>query len=230
MKHVKTKTFLMTALLALLFAMPAHGVNYSPAFQRLTEFNRAKPLQNPHYEHLGDVLDRRVLDNKNKVVGEVRDILVTQNGSIDSIRVDFDRLRLGSPVFLNYNSMRIQPSADAYSVGFRDSEIAEIYPSLLADMATAAGSDEDVFDVRALKGAQVHDNTGRILGKVDEILFNEKGSRVEALYVSMSYGKLNGESLAIPFNMGRLENTVNGKRVVLDKEQADAMIDFASTR
>lgn len=55
---------------------------YNPKTQQITSLNRIDPLQNPQYESASDILKRRMLDRKNKVVGSIRDIVINENGNI----------------------------------------------------------------------------------------------------------------------------------------------------
>ena len=63
-------------------------------FQSLNVLNSSKPLQNPRYTKSEDVMKNRLLDNSNRVVGEVKDVLLNGKGGVESLYVEFDRLHL----------------------------------------------------------------------------------------------------------------------------------------
>lgn len=203
------------------------GREYRAYLEELTAINRIPALQRPEFEKAHDILRRAVEDRGNKVVGEIQDIVVSRNGSISSLFVEFDRLRLRTPVFLNYRQLRIQPVSSGYRMQIADDQIEDLYPELLAAIETASGNTDGEFSVNSLLGASVESTDGRILGKVDNILFRSLGSRADTLYISMTYNTLRGRGIAIPFETARYKKSGRFATVLVDEDQADAMIDYA---
>ncbi|MGH1398274.1 MAG: PRC-barrel domain-containing protein [Alphaproteobacteria bacterium] len=190
---------IILTLLLITLCAPATAQDISRELQQLSAVNRINPLQNPEFSRSEDIFDRRVLDRKSKVVGEVKDILVHKNGSLESMAVDFDRLRLGATVFLNFRQTSIRPLDDAYELAMDANELREFYPSLLANMATASGTEDDVYSTKRLKGIDVRKASGRKIGEIEDILFSANGARVSALFVEITKGTQRGETIAIPF-------------------------------
>ena len=106
---------LFTRLFIIMFAFcvwgyPVHAQEYNRALEMITQLNQIEPKQNPGFDSADEILTRRILDHKNKVVGEVHDITIKENGSIAAMQVDFNRLRLGPEVFVNYRDANARPS------------------------------------------------------------------------------------------------------------------------
>lgn len=224
-----SRLFLMICAAIFLFPISAGAQSFNPVVESLITLNRVNPVQNPEYDRSRDILNRRILDRKNRVIGEVKDVLLKDSGGISSLNVDLNRLHLGSNIFLNYRSMRVKSESNSYTVGFSGDQIEEFYPQLLADTETAAGG-EDIFSVRRLLGVEVKAHDGRRLGQVEDVLFGARGTRAEALYITMKYGMLRGEKIAIPFSMASFDNSGRSRALVISNERADAVIDFATSK
>jgi sporulation protein YlmC with PRC-barrel domain len=202
--------------------------DYASFLQRLSQANRMQPLQNPEYTRGQTVLNWNILDRRNKVVGEVDDVIIGARGGITSISADFNRLRLGQKVYLNYGKMSIRPASNGYVLGYADDQIENLYPSLLADIETASGIDADNFSAVKLIGAPVVSDDKRKLGTVEDILFTGNGTRAAALYVNLTHGTTRGKTTAIPFDLVQYDPGRNDVKVMLTAEQADALIDYLS--
>lgn len=201
---------------------------YSRNLELLSQLNRIDAEQNPEFEDSKDVLGRRVLDSKNKVVGNVKDIIVSKSGSIQSLNVDFNRLRLNSDIFLNYRSLGVKPLSDAYALSFNSDQIEELYPTLLADINTASGANDETFNVRSVIRSNIKTIDGRTIGVVDDVLFDSEGARAMALMVKLNIGTLRGTKIALPFNSIAFNNAGAGrKHVILNPEMAQALVDYA---
>lgn len=212
-------------------ALPALAApEFSSNLLTVREYNTIQPLQNPDYERGEKILSRRVIDSKNKVVGKVDDVILAGNGSIESLKVDFDRLRLSTPVYINYRTLRINSVTRGYQLSFNDAEIAEIYPGLLADIATAAGGEGEDLSLSKLAGTQVAAADGRKIGKIGDVLFASSGNRADALYVDMSFGALRDKGVAIPFRSGTYSDDGLKTTLVIPDDLAEAMISFASQK
>lgn len=204
----------------------AQDVSYSRAMQSLSALNRIPALQNPSYQTEREVLAARVLDNTNRVIGEVEDIIVSDNGSIQSLRVDFDRLRLSGQVFLNYRDMDVKPVSNGFALGFESAQIADMYPRLLSNIETAAGNQGDAVSIRKLNGANLRTANGRKIGEVRNVLFGARGSQAKALFVAMMMGGVGPKQVAIPFNSGAIKTEGQNIDIVVTENQANALRDF----
>ncbi len=201
-------------------------MEYNRYIQTLTELNRVNLTRTADYNTLEEIFKGKMVDNRNRIVGEIRDVLISRNGTINSIYTEFNRLHLQQKVFLNYRDLRISPSKSGYVIGFDANKIEEMYPALLAQIEPASGKDDGLFSIRALKGAPVKTKSGKTIGKVQTVLFAALGSRAEALQVILETGIKRGHSAAIPFNSVTLESSGGRKQVILGDAQAEAFMDF----
>lgn len=225
------RSFLMIFLaISMLCAPVMVGAASAQSNSRLSDslsfLNRTKPLQNPRFDRAKDVLDKRVVDNSNRVVGDVNDILLSNNGNISSINADLNRLRIRGDIYLNYTQMRMRTISNAYSLNIQDDQLEDLLPTLLNNIESAAGN-EDTFSLKKFDGARVVAEDGRRLGKVTDVLFANMTSRAQALYVDLNYKSIRGETIAIPYNIARFEPKARVFDVVLSNADADAIIEYA---
>lgn len=222
--------FIITLLIAFTMLVPSvQAQDYGRMFEDVSELNIGDPLRNSRFDRLEKILKRKVQDKKHKVVGEVKNLLVDDRGAIEAIEIDFNRLRLSTSVSLDYQTSGISGVSNAYVLElYDDKQIEDLFPTFLANMQTAAG-DEDIMSVERIIGATVKSDNGRVLGKVNDILFDNSGDRARALYVDMKEGKYRGTNIAIPFD--NVEYDLNNKRkeIILSQQQAQAVLDYVES-
>ena len=209
-----------------LYSLPLKAQGLNPYFETLAEYNRIKPMQNPQWERSRDTLKSDILDRKNKTLGEVHDIVVTPNGTIQFLDAELDRIQLGE-VALNYRKLNIGASERSYKLGYDDDQIKEVFADLLADIETAAGDDSDMISIDKLVGSDVHSDDGRRIGKIEEVMFTNSGDRAEALIVRVNYKTVRGESVAIPFSSADYKGDGSRYDVMLADDQTDTLLEFA---
>lgn len=199
--------------------------------QAILDMNRIKPMQNPNWERSASVMKSRIQDRKNKVMGDLEDITIDTSGNIKSLRVDLDRLQLGTDIVLNYDDMNIRSGGRAYILGFEEEQLQEFYPQILASIETASGENSDRISVRNIINSDVMAADGRRIGKVEDVMFDELGSVVEALVIRVRYRMVGGESVAIPFSMAEYKpDRGNRYNVTLSNADADSVLSIAESR
>jgi sporulation protein YlmC with PRC-barrel domain len=228
-KEISMRLVMLAFVITCIFALPATAASYSQKTEQIIAVNRMAPLQNPKYDRSEEILGRRMLDRKNKVVGDIEDVVLNEYGGIAFLDVKFDRIRLPRAVFVNYTGFDIQPVTNGYAMTFEASEIEGAYPQMLADIATAAG-DEDTYSLKKLRGVSVKTSSGRIIGQVDDILFGGNGERAEAFYIGLTVGTLRGRSVAVPFGEVNLAKVASAREVTISDETADTLIDIAKDK
>lgn len=226
-------TILKTAILlisGLVMAVPAHAqdITYLRYLENLNEINSYRPEQSAKHERSEEILNDRILDSTNRVVGEVKDVLLTRSGSIETLNADFNRLKLGTDeLFVDYGDLSMRPVSNGYKMSYSDDQIEDLVPALLANMATAAGGDQDSYSLKKLIGAKVKAKDGRTLGNVEDVLFDNLGGRAELLFIEMKYRSARGESLAIPFSLAKYSASGKTIAITVPDQMADAMITHA---
>lgn len=221
--------FAFACLMLALLAMPQIGFAQQTArsLERLSELNRINPLQNPEYVRSDDVLTRKIIDRKNKVIGEVKDITLRNNGTIDTIATNFDRLRLGDTVYLDFRQMSIRPVTNAYSLAMASEEVVDFYPQLLANIATASGEEDGAFSSKKIIGSNIYAQDGRNIGHVHQIMFGSNGTLASALLVEVNIGTTRGDYVAVPFRMTELSSKSGKLQGTVTNDLADAIIEVA---
>ena len=220
------RLIILAIVVAFIGMSPAHAqsTRYIQALERINKINSYRPDQSPRHERSREVISDRVLDNQNRVVGEVRDIVLNRNGSIAMLYVEFDRLRLSTDkLMVSYPELGIRPVSNGYKMNYTDDQIADLVPELLANVETASGDDADTYSLKKLLGRKIYAEDGRTLGKIEDVLFDSLGGRAELLYINLSYKALRGDNMALPFGMA----SYKGKRITVNNDVADAMINFA---
>ena len=220
--------YILTALLflaACLAVLPVYAAEKTQSGV-VADLNRIDPLQNPRYDEGNDLLKRHILDRKNKVVGEVEDVVVNKNGNIAYLNVQFDRLQRSQPVFVNYFEYNVKPVTNGYALAFDSREVDEFYPALLAGIEAAAGDDE-AFSLRKLQGLDVVTASGRRIGTVGDVLFAYNGQRAEALYIRLDVDTLRGKGVAVPFSDASYVEAAASRQISIPDNLADAAIAFA---
>lgn len=224
---MKTLKFITLSVLAVMAWSPAaYSAGLDPYFDTLNTLNRIKPAQNPQWEGSNKTLKSSILNRKNKVIGNLNDIVLTPAGAIASLSVDLDRLHLGKTA-LNYRDLQITAASRAYIMDYDDKQIEDFYPELLANIETASGDTSDSISVDLLLRSDVVADDGRRIGKVEDVLFTKRGDRAEALLVRVNYKTVGGESVAIPFGSANYVSKGTRFEVKLEDEQADTILEFA---
>ena len=225
-------TAVCVALMTVSTVMPAlaQSIETTRFLQILNSVNTPRPDQSGDYERTRDVISGKVTDTRNKVVGDVKDVILNENGSVKALYVDFNRLRMGNTaIYVDFRDFRTQPTSGGYKIGYTQDQLEEIFPSLLANMESAAGG-ENTHSARKLVGKDVRNESGRKIGKVNDVLFNSNGGRAELLYIAMIAGALRGKNVAIPFNRADYKATNRGVKITVSDDQAKAMVEYAESK
>ncbi len=220
---------ILLILLSFFMVLPAaNAQNYGETYQQIQDLNIGNPANGQRFDRVDQVLKRKVQDRKSNVVGTLHDILLSPNGYVDSIQVEFDRLQKREKIDMNYSDAAIKAVPSAYILTlYSKEEVEELYPTLLANIQTAAGA-EDIYSAKNIIGAVVRTDTGRVMGKVENVLFDNQGDRARALYVKMSGS--NRSEIAMPFSIAKFDFANGRKDILISEEQAKALTDYARTR
>lgn len=227
------KLFMTGAIIALgIFPFSAFAAMDTVKFQEsLNALNRLKPLQNPQYQKSSAILHGNVIDQQNKVIGQIDDVLVlSDGGAVMSLQVTFDRLQLREPVFLDFQKMKIGAASNGYQLSLRGEEVASIYPELLSNIETAAGTDNEIVSVNGLIGKSVSGANGQAIGEIQDVLFRKKGEQVDSVYVNVNSGIIRNVGVAIPISALNFSEYHERMSVKMAQDQADLLVEFANQR
>lgn len=210
-------------------ALPVKAQNYqayNTVFEKLRELNQTKPLQNPSFEPAEDILKRKITDRKNKVIGEINDVTVNLSGRVQAFDANLKRIQLSDSVPLDYDDFGVRPQSSSYTIRFDDDTLQTQFPTLLATIQPAAGNELQGISTEKLMDAKIKIRDGKTIGTVKTILFDDRGEKAEAFYVAVRYGFVGRQDLAIPFNIGVIQNVGTSKEIVISQDAADALTDY----
>lgn len=122
--------------------------------------------------------------------------------------------------------MQIEPAGNGYKMGFSREQIKELFPILLANINTAAGTEGDIVSMKTLQGASVKSEDGRSLGKVKDVLFSSLGGKAEFLHLNIRHRNIRDEAISIPFDAARYIERGNTVQVIVNDDVADAIIAY----
>ncbi len=226
--YKKTPILLVLALGVIAFMTQQSFGQAASAYQlQLGEMNQMKPLQNPLWQRSVDMMKFRILDRKNKVAGTLKDIIISDRGALSSLKVDLDRMQLNEEIFLGSEDLKFMSGDRAFVLQYDEAEMKDLYPIILNNLDTAAGSMSDSISLDSLLRADVRAQDGRNLGKVEEVLFSRNGGDASALLIRVRYRTIAGENVAIPFSSVSYEPDGKTFHVIIPNNQADDIIEFA---
>ena len=223
--------FLRLTLILLAFSLPAYAQDIEEEERLLTsitfldylrEHNRIKPMQNPKYEHGTDILDRRIMDQTKKAIGQVKDVVVSTDGKIRYLKIDFDKISLRKEVYLDYHQMNVGANNNGYTLSFRKEEIKGLYSKFTRQITPHS----DQISLVSIMGKEIRDTNKIRLGTIDEILFDEFGSKVEQIFIKVNYGLIRDAGLAIPFESVEFDYRNGYVYPIIKKEFSDIALDY----
>jgi sporulation protein YlmC with PRC-barrel domain len=225
----KKAPFLLVIAFGLIAIMmqQSYGQATTAFQQTLTEMNRMKPFQNPIWQRSADVMKSRILDRKNKTMGDLKDIILTGDGKMSSLKVELSRMQFETDIFLNAQELKFISNDRAFVMQYDEAEIKDLYPQLLADIETAGGATSDSISLDSLQNADVRAEDGRNLGKVEEVLFARNGGDAAAIMIRVRYKTISGQSVAVPFSSLKYQPDGTTFKVVVPNDQADDILKFA---
>lgn len=216
-------------LMLCILSTPVLSKNKISLQRAIIEMNRIKPLQNPRYQTAEELLDRNILDSTKKVAGYVEDIIIdTNSGEISSIKASFDRLNINQSAYLNFESLDIRSFSKGYGIGYRSEIIEEIFPTLLADIETAGAGDR--VSLSKVVGRKVVTNEGKMIGKVENVMFNAKATKAVGLFVKLSSGSMVDEEILIPFILASFVDRPSGPVAVIHEKVKKHMVHYLQNR
>lgn len=194
---------------------------------RMIEINALPPLQNPQFSKASDFTGRRITDKTNRVIGSTTDLLVGQDGQVETIVATLDQVGIGAQtLFFDTATLPVTAKADSYALPFHRDDIRKNLPDLLAGISTAAGNDGS-FSVVKMAGAAFSGSDGTRIGTIETALFNDSARQIVALAVRNIPGA-NGHVVAVPYDRTfSIESDFGALRVVAPADFAAAVSDYA---
>lgn len=194
---------------------------------RMIEINALPPMQNPQFSKASDFTGRRITDKTNRVIGSTTDLLVGQDGRVETIVATLDQVGIGAQtLYFDTATLPVTAKADSYTLPFHRDDIRRNLPDLLAGIGTAAGKD-DIFSVGKMHGAAFSGADGSRIGTIETALFNDSARQIVALAVRGIPGT-GGKIVAVPYDRTfSMESDFGALRIVAPADYAAAISDYA---
>ncbi len=221
----KTVKLALAAALLLLTGAGAQAADTAqgkdPAFtSAVLELNKTDPAQNPQYKLISRVTDFRLLDQNRRTLGKVTDVTFDQKGQMTSVQADVTATGFPQALSFDVAAYNIVAESDAFSVALTRDQVQESIPSLLSDIATAAGEgDGQPITASSLIGASVKTNKGDTVGRVDNVLIDERRKVAVALLLTL-VGSGGQTTVAIPYEAPKIERHNVRASVEITEDQA----------
>lgn len=217
--------YLLIICALLIAPLQAFAIDAGSAFQDVSKLNRIPPLQNPQYQKAEDMISRTINSEKNRVIGQTRDVIVNADGEVTALYVDLKDRGFKQTTYLNVEDLGIRFLSNGYGLNFERDQIADILPQILASTSTASGDTAEEIGVSHIIGQIVRDEKGRSLGKVNTVLFNKKGRIAEAIAIQISKNTV----IALPFGSIKITPPASSRasaKLTVTQEYATAARSF----
>lgn len=229
---MKMLTRALIALL-LLYTLPAAAQETGDAnfALSLAEYNAVNPKQSDLYMRGSRVLDGRVFDAQNRVLGEVQDVVFDTGGNIVSIQADLSRISRGqSDLPLNYSALQIRAVQGGYLLAqaTATNKLEDVMAQILSSSSPASGNAvQGLLGTADLIGSPVASDRNVRIGVVEDVVFQSGGAQVYALLLRINYKSVSGKSVAIPVKSAQYARNGVRYNVMLSEAQAQTLLDFA---
>lgn len=226
----KTMKLALAATLILLGASPVRAaetpqVSDAAFTSAVLELNKTRPGQNPQYKMLSRMTDFRLLDKNRRTLGKVTDVTFNENGSMASVQADVTATGFSQSLSFDVEAYNVTAESDAFSVAMSRDQVQSSLPALLDQIATAAGDSQPVT-ARSLIGASVKTDKGATVGRVSNVLIDERRKVAVALLLTLVGGS--GQStVAIPYEAPKIERHNVRADIQLTESQAKIASTYA---
>ena len=228
----KPSKLALLAALVLLGGTPAGAADApqtnDPAFtSAVLELNKVNPAQNPQYRLVSRVTDFRLLDQNRRTLGKVTDVTFDQNGQMIAVEADVTATGFQQTLSFDVAAYNVTPESDAFTVALTRDQVQDSLPSLLGGIETAAGEgDGEPITAKSLIGASVKTTKGDTVGRVNNVLIDERRKVAVALLLTLASGS--GQStVAIPYQAPKIERHNVRASVEITEDQAKIATAYA---
>ena len=205
---------------ALFVAQPVSAQSNDPALlSSIDRLNATPAVRNPDFKDNDYIFSTRVLDNNRQLVGYVRDTLMYTSGELAYIDGEITRSSDGRP-------RRLYAANDITFLGSVSSWEVPL------DNYKENVNRNNLFEMKAMVGAEVKDIGGGWVGKVKYVLLDKEARVIEALVLNEVPGAGRYDDVAIPFMTEYVTIMKRYDRVEfrLDRAMAQSDRDFARER
>lgn len=195
---------------------------------QIIDLNKIKPYQNTRFIKGSALLDKKLLDGNNQSMGTVSEAIISIDSTIENISVDLDSAGFRQEVTLPLEEYQISLKDGVIQTPVTDKQMTASLDRLMAQTAPAAG-DQDETPVRLSKvmKADIVRKDGTRIGKVENVMIDDKRKAVAALVVALLGGGNRGTYIAIPYDQKSVKAKSGGGAIEVSDEQAQVIATFA---
>ncbi len=228
--NIKFIIALILAMMTTTMPVSAQGLGYIGHMEKLGRVNASKPEENARYLRGRILLTQHISDKRSTVIGKVNDVILDKNGRSSVLDIEMSSPVMGlDHLLVGEGDMVIKPTGNGYTLGLGKERIMEMLPILIANMDTAAGTQNIAPSVKSLQGAVVKNIDGWKIGVVKDVIFDALGGQAEYLLVEAKTGLLwgYGKGVSIPFSAASYQLEGKNLEVVIDNDLGRAMVDYS---
>ncbi len=191
------------------------------------DLNKTNPVQNPQYKVISRLTDFRLLDKNRRALGKITDVTFDATGKMTSVQADVTATGFSQSLSFDVTAYNVTVDSDSFNVALTRDQVQESIPALLSDIATAAGEgDGQPITARSLIGAPVKTAKGDMVGRVNNVLIDERRKVAVALLLTLVGGS--GQStVAIPYAAPKIERHNVRASVEITEDQAKIASTYA---
>lgn len=204
----------------LLINLPAQAQDFTG---QLTLLNQSPPERNPDFKRAQDIFDMHIVNDNRQLIGDVADLTVNQNGEVVFLTglinwESGDEYTIIKP----YEEVIFHEPVSAFQIPFSGDK----------ETVTRLEADENTVSIKRLLDKELRSVTGRNMGVIRTILFNDDVTAVRALVLENVPRAGRYERIAIPFDSAYLEigRRYGEKVLYLKRIEAGELIDYARER
>lgn len=193
---------------------------------RFLELNKIDPMKNTKLTAASALLRNRVLDTNMHNLGRIEDITVSaQDGSLQDIITEITAGDFRETLPLNVSLYNINLGSGAFTTSVNIEQLQNNQAELMANLETAAGDEAPNPTLKNIMKADVKDSAGKRIGKVENVLINDRQKMVAALVIAMMGG---GSSyVAVPYDAKNIKQNGGKTTIELTQDQAKIVADYA---
>jgi sporulation protein YlmC with PRC-barrel domain len=195
--------------------------------------NQTPVRRNPRLMTDEKLFDFRIIDSNSQLVGNLSDLIVSPSGKIERIG-SLIKTMVKEPrvIYKKYTPEQYREDISAFEVPIVISE----QPSEREENSTAAAlaslepsSGGSSYSIKDMVGKDLTTPDGRFMGKIKNIVFNDKVTRIEALLLEDIPSARRNKEIAMPYIEGDITfiERFGNLEINLSYERADDLKEYA---
>ena len=191
--------------------------------EKLAEFNSTKAFLTESRK----LFSGQVSDNEDRVIGEIKDIIIGEGGEVMGIIAVLGRLSLGD-VYMNTQDMKLEGSEKGYRIAYSGNVLKKIFLDM--PKTPPQSPEGKILSAKALYKKDVITRKGDSFGKIVDLLFSEDARHVEAILMEVDFGPLRKTLIAVPMEALTFSQKRTKPIFTIDSKMAAKVLEFSETQ